>query len=230
MSSPLRKLSPRSAAAAVAALCPVILVLPVALGWARPTLEFGQLLSACGFLVTLLVLFVSVIPSVESIARTANSAHYAQLDTMYLGILQMGVDKPWLRRPKELPPEREAEYSSYAYIVWNFLETVRDRCADDEILRSIWGPVIAHEAALHRDWFNSETLHYRDRPLPKFRVEFVDFIWQRFGGPDGAICGNALDDRHGRWIGESWECRTRDAIENDPAVRPWLGSGHVHSG
>lgn len=225
-----RRLSLRSTAVAAALLCLAILALPVALGWARLDLSFGNLLSACGFLVTLLVLFVSVIPNVESIARTANSAHYGQLDTMYLGILQMGIERPYLRRPRDLPPEREPEYAHYAYIVWNFLETVRDRCAEDATLRNVWGPVIAYEAALHRAWFNSETLQYRNNPLPKFRVEFVDFIWQRFGGPDGVICGNALDDGRGGWIDESWECRSRDDIEKDPAILHWLGTGHTHPG
>jgi hypothetical protein len=224
------KLPTRRTAFAGAAICLLVLALPPAFGWANTDLDFGDLISASGFIITVLILFVSVVPSVDSLAKTANSAHYAQLDTMYLDILKLGIDKPYLIHRGKMTPARLPEYDGYAYVVWNFIETVRDRCADDDDLKSIWGPVIAFECALHRDWFNEETLHYRANPLPKFRVEFVDFIWRCFGGPDGPICGNALDRSRGGWINGSWECRPRHVIEADPdpRIREWLGTDPIH--
>ena len=57
-------------------------------------------------------------------------------------------------------------------MVWNFVETIYDRCQGrfKQRLRDTWYPIIAAENALHRAWF--------DRPenRGKFKPVFVKFI------------------------------------------------------
>ncbi len=178
-------------------------------------LQYGSLVSIAGFAVTLAL----AIPNLWSIASTARSTHYSQLDSMYMEILQIALDKPCLRDPDHLPEHERAAYDCYAFIVWNFLETVRDRCAGDGTLQSIWGPVIAAEYAIHRDWFYRETVPYKAKLRPKFRVEFVDFIWTRFGGPNASASGNVLRPG-GEWILDSWKPRSASDIEK--TAGDWL--------
>jgi hypothetical protein len=178
---------------------------------------FGDIISTFGFLLTALL----VLPQVNSLAETSRSAHYSQLDAMYLEILKMAVARPHLLNPKDPDPDRRATYVSYAYIVWNFLETVRDRCGEDETLRTIWAPVIAAEHNLHRDWFYQETAAYRDKLGPKFRIEFVDFVRNQVAGGAGVACGNPLKPE-GAWILRPWRARQREDILAAPENGHWL--------
>ncbi|HEX8624166.1 MAG TPA: hypothetical protein VF782_03720 [Allosphingosinicella sp.] len=204
---------------------------PAQWGWLRVgpmTLTFGDVISLAGLLATLAVLILSVGPNVLELAETSRSAHYSQLDAMYLEILKMAVDKPYLRRPEKLPPERRQEYDSYAFIVWNFLETVRDRCEDDQTLKDIWAPVIATEHELHRAWFYAETTPYWEKEAPKFRLPFAHFIWRHFGSPTAPVCGNVLHTESSRWISESWELWDVDRIKSHEATRQYLGEPSEH--
>jgi hypothetical protein len=55
-------------------------------------------------------------------------------------------------------------------MVWNFLETIYDRCQRDKHLRSTWYPAIAAENRLHRAWFDlPENRH-------KFKEGFHAFV------------------------------------------------------
>jgi hypothetical protein len=68
-------------------------------------------------------------------------------------------------------------------MVWNFLETVFDRCdsTSNRNLRETWYPILATECALHRTWFD----------LPenrrKFKDRFCRFIDTRYPNAVGAI-------------------------------------------
>jgi hypothetical protein len=94
--------------------------------------------------------------SAYSFTTTLRQGYYAELDHVYFELLRMGLDRPYLR--SSLPPAGEAkatEYETYAFMVWNFLETVVDRCesSSDHSLRETWYPIVATEGALHRTWF-----------------------------------------------------------------------------
>jgi hypothetical protein len=53
-------------------------------------------------------------------------------------------------------PLKAREYDAYAAMVWNFLETIVDRCEGtaDRHLRDTWYPIVATENAMHRTWFD----------------------------------------------------------------------------
>jgi hypothetical protein len=80
-------------------------------------------------------------------------------------------------------------------MLWNFLETIHDRCegnsADKQTLRETWGPVLTAENSVHRGWFlmemrreahaahqaQREGKHYE--PSYKFCEAFRVFVLER---------------------------------------------------
>jgi hypothetical protein len=103
--------------------------------------------------------------------RSLKALHYAELDKMYFEILRTAIDKPYLRAPGgKHTTEQAAEYDIYAYVVWNFIETVYDYCMKDEELRKTWYPAMEAENRLHRAWFNDTANHH------KFKAEFHKFV------------------------------------------------------
>jgi hypothetical protein len=56
----------------------------------------------------------------------------------------------YVKRMREF---RGSQYDAYAFMVWNFLETVHDRCQEEPTLLGTWAPVVAAENELHRGWF-----------------------------------------------------------------------------
>ena len=109
--------------------------------------------------------------SMTTFRRSLKTSHYTELDRMYFDLLKLAVEKSHLGNPKSSrTDEQKAEYEVYAYMVWNFLETIYDRCARDEHLCVTWYPVVDAENRLHREWFDrADNKH-------KFKQEFHDFI------------------------------------------------------
>lgn len=205
----------------------VLLLLPAVFGLLEigtKSPDYGDVVAICSLLLTIGIGVYSLIPNLRSIAAATRSTNYSQLDTMYQQILSLAVERPHLRvhagsRARSDPAEK-SEYDSYAFIVWNFVETVRDRCEDDQALRETWGPVIAVEHALHRDWFIRETVPYLAKDNPKFCLGFADFIWRLWPEPH-ASSGNCLRD-DGAWMASGWDYREAAVIERDPEVRRFV--------
>jgi hypothetical protein len=126
--------------------------------------------------------------SIWSFRTTLRDSYYAELDRVYFELLKLGLEHPdLLDYPASRNPGKAREYDAYAFMVWNFVETVYDRCQGwtKRRLRETWYPVIAAENARHRDWFN----------LPenrrKFKEPFCRFIDAHYPTPK-AVTGNAV--------------------------------------
>lgn len=124
------------------------------------------------------------------------SQHYSEIDSAYTALLAHGIERPKLRSPAKLlsddeaingsyipvPPDHEdaAAYETYAHMVWCFVETLRDRCAElkdskaKEEFRLTWATAIDIEDDLHRGWFLRSELG--DHRLRRFRPEFTEFV------------------------------------------------------
>lgn len=105
--------------------------------------------------------------SIWSFRTTLRDSYYAELDRVYFDLLTLGLEHPELLDYATSPdPGKAREYDAYAFMVWNFVETVYDRCQGwtKRRLRETWYPVIAAENARHRAWFN----------LPENRVKFKE--------------------------------------------------------
>jgi hypothetical protein len=120
--------------------------------------------------------------SIWSFRTTLRDSYYAELDRVYFDLLKIGLDHPELLDFATSPspdPSKAREYDAYAFMVWNFVETVYDRCQGwtKRRLRETWYPVIAAENARHRAWFN----------LPenrrKFKEPFCQFIDAHYPTP-----------------------------------------------
>jgi hypothetical protein len=133
--------------------------------WAKA----GVIAEAFGSIGIVATLFYSV----WSFRQTLRDAYYSELDREYFELLKIGLERPHLVTFAAAPdPATAREYGAYAFMVWNFVETIYDRCQGrfKQRLRDTWYPIIAAENALHRAWFE----------LPenrlKFKPSFVKFI------------------------------------------------------
>jgi hypothetical protein len=136
----------------------------------------GTALGSIGIVLTLFY-------SAWSFRTTLREGYYAELDRVYFELLKIGLERPYLRASP--PPDdagRASEYDAYAFMVWNFLETVVDRCEStpNQSLRETWFPIVETESALHRAWF--------DMPenQRKFKERFCSFIAKRYPAAAGA--------------------------------------------
>ena len=121
--------------------------------------------------------------SIWSFRTTLRDSYYAELDRVYFDLLQIGLEHPdLLDFPASPDPSNARRYDAYAFMVWNFVETVYDRCQGwwKRRLRETWYPVIAAENARHRAWF--------DRPENrlKFKEPFRRFIDAHYPTPPAA--------------------------------------------
>ncbi|HEX5719155.1 MAG TPA: hypothetical protein VF179_23535 [Thermoanaerobaculia bacterium] len=113
----------------------------------------------------------ALIYSMTTFRKSLMLSHYGELDRMYFDILNIVMAHPEFANPKSLENGRDkAQYDAYAFMVWNFLETIYDRCGETQHLRLTWCPVMEYEASLHRDWL--------DRPenARKFKQKFLQFV------------------------------------------------------
>jgi len=129
----------------------------------------GVIAEALGSIGIVFTLFYSV----WSFTTTLRDAYYAELDRVYFELLKIGLERPeLLSYPTAPDPAKAAPYGAYAFMVWNFLETIYDRCQgwSKRKLRETWFPIIAAENDLHRGWF--ELPENRRR----FKTRFVRFV------------------------------------------------------
>jgi len=118
--------------------------------------------------------------SIWSFRTTLRDSYYAELDRVYFDLLKLGLEHPdLLDYPTSPNPGRAREYDAYAFMIWNFVETVYDRCQGwtKRRLRETWYPVIAAENARHRAWFNVP------ENRRKFKEPFCRFIDAHYPTP-----------------------------------------------
>ena len=115
--------------------------------------------------------------SLWSFTRTLRDGYYAELDRVYFELLKIALERPHLLDPAtSSDPARQREYDAYAFMVWNFVETVFDRCQGwgKRSLRDTWYPVIEAENALHRQWFDVPANR------SKFKPHFCSFVERQY--------------------------------------------------
>ena len=143
------------------------ILLEMVSGWAKAQVIVDAV-AAVGVVLTLLY-------SVRNFTQTLRDSYYAELDRVYLELLKIALEKPYLLDFATAPdPNKQREYDTYAFMVWNFLETIVDRCQGNKQLVATWYPIIAAENALHRNWF--------DLPVnrSKFKQGFIAFIEKQY--------------------------------------------------
>jgi hypothetical protein len=115
--------------------------------------------------------------SILTFRKSRHDSHYTELDSMYFEILRIALEKPHLIDPAASRSGDQAlEYEAYAFMVWNFLEAIYDRCEHNNRLCCTWYPVIDTENRLHRAWFDRKTNEHRFKPAFRAFVRSDGFI------------------------------------------------------
>lgn len=133
-------------------------------------------------LISAIIAVLSVIFSVILSLSDRGKDDYLAIDEQYKDILKEGMKNPALRDPKmcckydsykETDREFYLKYNTYAYIVWNFLETIFDFSHDKKEkhrrLYEIFLPAIIQENKLHYHWFRLNNY--------LFEASFQDFVF-----------------------------------------------------
>lgn len=112
--------------------------------------------------------------SMITFRNTLKISHYTELDRMYFDLLKVALERPHLIN-SVVPRNKDAqrEYEIYAYMTWNFLEAIYDRCERehrDKHLWDTWKPVFVDEIKLHGQWLSKPENKCRFKPA------FCEFV------------------------------------------------------
>ncbi len=96
---------------------------------------------------------IALLYSMTSFKKTLKYVHYDDIDKNYFELVKIAFENPYVRSPEQISAPQEAEkYNLYAFMMWNFLEAIHDRCLEDSELRETWMPIIQSEGRRHRGW------------------------------------------------------------------------------
>lgn len=97
---------------------------------------------------------------IHALRRGLEDASYGELDQLYYDLLRLRIERPELADPpdletaKTLPPREAAAHQAYGCMVWNFIETVVDRCDRSARNFRAWGPAVEYESKRYGSWLN----------------------------------------------------------------------------
>lgn len=95
---------------------------------------------------------------IHLLRRGLEDASYGELDQLYYDLLKIRIERPELADPpspdtaKTLPPGEAAAHQAYGCMVWNFIETVVDRCDRSSRNFAAWGPAVEYESRQFASW------------------------------------------------------------------------------
>lgn len=139
-------------------------------------LSIEQIINYGSIVISILSLLVSVLV----FYLTQKSSGYLEVDRQYQSLIAMAISNPKLRdlhftkKYKSYissDPEFYHSYCAYAYMIWNFIETIYDISKTRKMfsrIDDVWFPSIIEENKLHYSWFIDNNR--------LFRKEFVKFV------------------------------------------------------
>jgi len=111
--------------------------------------------------------------------REKSDKSYEVFDATYLDILKTAIEYPSFRNSSLtndyenlFKGDEKIRYEIYAFICWNFCETIFDK-GDDELMET-WSVVLDTENSLHRKWFDNP------ENTGKFKESFRQFISDKY--------------------------------------------------
>lgn len=137
--------------------------------WSLLVDSLSTILAACAILLYIIIW-----------KKDKSTSAYDVFDGLYLDILKTGIEHPHLRDLQRTADYKHAfnhqerlQYEAYAFICWNFIETIYDR-GDDELYVT-WVGVLETEFKLHQAWF------YMPDNQGKFKESFKNFVKDKLG-------------------------------------------------
>jgi len=104
--------------------------------------------------------------------RKQRDTFYATMDRAYFDIQKLVIDNPHLSQTGlvDKSAQQIIQYDAFAFIVWNFIESIYDYSKEEKALAETWECILKHESALHAEWFR------RPENRTKFKKPFIDYI------------------------------------------------------
>ena len=137
-------------------------------------------LAFAGVISTLLMQERQLRKTIADFEESNRNLHYGELDKLYFDLLKLALDKPHLRSGTRFPEDdvRRREQDIYAYMVWNFIETIHDRTSsapgeERKQLQNTWERTELHEMALHHPWWRTSPVDDMFKPV------FVEHVRRR---------------------------------------------------
>jgi N-acetylglutamate synthase-like GNAT family acetyltransferase len=118
---------------------------------------------------------LSVIISFVNVHKANQKANYLEKDKQYADLLKLSLPDPALRDYKEIAERTAAgdksfivKYNTYAYLIWNCMETFYDLShrgvfshRKNDFVDETWLPAIREENKLHYNWFKQNQRLYK---------------------------------------------------------------------
>lgn len=140
-----------------------------------------QALQALAAVISSVLAGTALLYSIFAYTRNLKISHYNELDKSYQVLLNIAFQNPFIIKPETITSkEQQDKYDIYAFMMWNFLESIYDKCMKDNALKATWEPIICVEGNLHHKWF------MRDDNKPKFKAIFCEYVENLLGGKAAA--------------------------------------------
>lgn len=119
-----------------------------------------------------IVLAIGIPLTIFYSARQERDVFYATLDRAYFDIQKTLIEYPHLAVSSSVGKtlEQNVQYDAFAFITWNFLESIFDYAEHNKVLRETWHCILCYEAALHGAWF------LEPRNARKFKDRFTAYV------------------------------------------------------
>jgi len=96
---------------------------------------------------------------------------YAQLDAIYLDIQKTIIKYPHLaKRNIDRNEDELIQYDAFAFLIWNFIESIHDYCLDQDDLHDTWHCILEVESQNFAAWFKDS------ENRKKFKTKFIRYI------------------------------------------------------
>ena len=136
--------------------------------WSGVIVALANIVMAMGTI----VLALGIPWSIRMASQDEKDDFYATLDEAYRDLQRLIIEHPHLAE-QSLTGKSAAErvqYEEFAYMMWNFLESVTDYCKGDRFLTETWSVVVRFEATRHAEWI------LRPENRRRFKPAFLEAV------------------------------------------------------
>ena len=127
------------------------------------TLQIIQVITA---LISACLASTALLYSMVAYTKNLKVSHYNELDKAYQTVLTFAFNNMYLVKHELIvTQEQQEKYDIYAFMVWNFLEAIYDKCMKDKHLKETWEPIMRVEGRLHYKWLMREDNSDKFKPI-----------------------------------------------------------------
>jgi len=131
--------------------------------------------------------------SIWSFKKQSMAESYRQLDEFYADIQAQALQDPRLASPDAHADDAAfmSKYDIYGFMVWNFIETISDRCEGSGKLCETWQPTLEYEGVMHSAWFRRNHGRFKSSFVKRMRAGGVSHAGNNRAELIKALAGDA---------------------------------------